>query len=453
MHRRDFLTVITATALGGWRCVLAAAPAATNEAVSTEKTSPMNYLRELTAAVINAASVQPGQSVAGSPPNTSGGTLIRPGGRADYPSCWVRDFTMSLDCGLIAPKDILHHVRFFARSQNGPEERKLKSGGIIPPFAIPDHVNFDGGAVFYPGTYDAGENQGGEPWGTLPPVDDHYYFVHAAYRLFRLTHDGKFLGEHINGLPLIERLIRAFDAPAVDDNTGAVTTNQQRRAVGFGFVDSVYMTGSLLIPTLLRYQAAKELAKLCVAGGRTEDAPRFSKIAQQIVVHLPKVFAFTSAQDGWLKAATGISGQPDVWGTLLALRMKVLPADPHQHALAAIVKAVRGGTIEYAGAVRQVPTDLDAGPHTAWQRSLAGFNTYQNGAYWHTATGWLMNALRGHDDGLAQAVFARYLAHLRAGDFRKGEKFGAPWECLGRNGAGRQNPVYMTSVTVPLSVL
>src|SRR5688500_3450756 len=50
------------------------------------------------------------------------------------------------------------------------------------------------------------------------------------------------------------------------------------------------------------------------------------------------------------------------------------------------------------------------------------------------------------------AVFKQYIAHLREQDFRRGDALGAPWECFGRDGAARQNPVYMTSVTLPLGV-
>jgi hypothetical protein len=415
--------------------------------------SAMDYLRDLAAAVIEASSVHPGQSVAGAPPNTTGATLIRPGGRNDYPACWVRDFAMSLDCGLIPAGQIRHHLRLFARTQNGPQERRLNSGAVIPPFAIADHVNFDGAPVFYPGTYSAGEDQGAEPWGVLPPADDHYYFVHAAHSLYKAAKDPAFLAERIEGLPMLDRLIKAFDAPASDETTGAVTTDPLRRAVGFGFFDSVFMTGAMLFPTLLRYQAALELAALCQAAGQANLTPGFKRIAARILAHLPAVFAPADPSVGWLNAATGVSGQPDVWGTLMALDLKVLPHDYARRARTSVARAVADGTIEYSGAVRHVPVNRDAGPDTAWQRSLAPYNTYQNGAYWHTPTGWLVAALRDHHPSLAQAVLHRYLDHLRTGDFRQGGNFGAPWECLGRDAAARQNPVYMTSVTLPLAVL
>ncbi|MCZ7636179.1 MAG: hypothetical protein M5U12_09160 [Verrucomicrobia bacterium] len=47
----------------------------------------------------------------------------------------------------------------------------------------------------------------------------------------------------------------------------------------------------------------------------------------------------------------------------------------------------------------------------------------------------------------------RFIQHLRDEDFRQGEGRHAPWECFGLNMADAQNPVYLTSVTLPLALL
>ena len=118
-----------------------------------------------------------------------------------------------------------------------------------------------------------------------------------------------------------------------------------------------------------------------------------------------------------------------------------------------VADAVRRGTITLEGGVRQVPTDLDFSKTTAWERSMRAINTYQNGGYWHTASGWLIEALWKTDRPLALQVFREMLAHLRAQDFRKGPGYGAPWEVYGPNGQARQNGVYMTSVALPYGIL
>lgn len=413
----------------------------------------LSFLEQLTRATIASARVKPGESRGGMGPNTTGVPVITPGG--NYPALWVRDFAMSLDCGLIGTDEILAHLRLIARAQNGGSERRLKSGGVIPPFAVPDHVNFDGRAVFYPGTYSSGEDQGAAPWGPLPPVDDHYYFIHLAHQLFQRTSASAFLSESIDGHPLWERLQRAFAVADSDTATGAVVSTRERRAVGFGFQDSVYLQGAMSFATLLRHQGAKELAELCRATGEPDKARQYTETARHIREHLVSVFADPGRKDGWLLAATEVGRQPDVWATLFALHLGVLPPDAAARARSTVAEAVRapGHLIEYQGAVRHVPKNRYFAPDRCWESSVGAADTYQSGAFWHTPTGWLVEALRVEAPDLARAVLGRFLQHLREGDFRRGGGRQAPWECFGREFAGAQNPVYMTSVTVPLAVL
>jgi hypothetical protein len=457
VSRRTFLgqSALTAAAAvtSAVVCSLARSGQAAGEAVKPIDQPSLAFLKELAAATVESARIRPGQSRGGTGPNSTGLTLITPGGH--YPALWTRDFAMSLDCGLIRAAEILPQLRLLARCQNGEKERRLPSGAIIPPFAIVDHVNLAGGAVFYPGSYSAGDDQGAPPWGPLPPIDDHFYFIHIAYALWRDTGDAGFLGEAIGGRTLLDRLERAFHSPASDPKTGAAVTTKDRRAVGFGFQDSVYLLGALSFTTLLRYRAARQLADLCQAGGQAQAAADYTQAARTIAAHLVPVFGDPAKRDGWLLAATEVGKQPDVWATLFALHLGVLPAEAADRARTTVLAAVRapGNTIESQGAVRHVPSDRYFRPNQCWEAGGGGVNTYQSGAYWHTPTGWLIEALQTVDPPLAREVCDRLIRHLREGDFRKGAGLGAPWECFGLDLAGAQNPVYMTSVTLPLAVL
>ena len=168
---------------------------------------------------------------------------------------------------------------------------------------------------------------------------------------------------------------------------------------------------------------------------------------------MARTFCDSKRTGGWLRASTGLSGQPDVWGTLFALHLGVLDRAEAAAARKTVADAVRRGTITLEGGVRQVPTDLDFSQTTAWERSMCALNIYQNGGYWHTASGWLIEALWQKDRPLALQVFSEMLAHLRAQDFRKGPGHGAPWEVYGPNGQARQNAVYMASVALPYGIL
>jgi len=417
------------------------------------KVSDVEFLRGLTRDVVEASRVKPGMKVGGSPTNTCGFTLIMPGGTGGYPAFWIRDFAMSLESGFISTVEMRHHLQLVARCQNGSVARQLQHDLMVPPFAIPDHINFDGGAVFYPGTYSAADNQGDGRYGFRPPVDDHYEFVHIAYCLFRATGKTDFLDERINGLTLLERLIAAFNAPTTDRRTGLVVTDDAQRAVGFGFCDAIYLTGHLLFPSLLRYRAAGQLAELCAAAAKPERAPGCRQVQQLIGDNLVATFGDPDRVGGWLRAATKVGRQPDVWGTLYALHLGAIKGTAADDAVTTVVESVRRKTIVFEGAVRHVPSDFDASPTSAWEKTVGvAANTYQNGAYWHTPTGWLIEAVRRRDAQLATQLFHDYVEHLRRHDFRLGPGQRAPWECFGPNGYA-QNGVYMTSVALPWAVL
>jgi hypothetical protein len=413
----------------------------------------LEFLKGLAAAVVKAAHVPPGAVKPVGGVNTTGIPLITPGG--NYFCFWVRDYAMSLDCGLIGPEEMLPQLRLIVRLQSGPRERKLLFGGIIPPYSIADHIRMDGKPIYCPGVDSAGQLQGAGPFGPLPSLDDHFYVTHIAWAYWRDTHEAAFLSEPVDGLTILERLQRAFHAPEVDAQTGCVVTELPRHAVGFGFDDTIYMLGALCFVTLLRWRAARQLAELCRAAGKAGEAEEFDRIAATIAANIVPVFADPDNIGGWLRAATERCREPDVWATLFALHLGVLPEEADRRARETVAEAVRadGHIIEYQGAVRHVPTTYDFSATSAWEDSQrAKKGVYQNGAYWHTPTGWLIQALHPLDPALAQAVFDRYLAHLREFDFRQG-RYGAPYECFGIDLDHAQNRVYMTSVTLPLGVL
>jgi hypothetical protein len=360
---------------------------------------------------------------------------------------------MSLDAGFITADELRNHLLLICKAQNGPSELKLANGLHVPPWAIPDHINYDGRSAYYPGSYGSGHDQGNGTCGRVPPIDDHYEFVHIAYACWKATGDAGVFAVAVNGTTVFERLEKAFACPTIDPDTELPQTTEADRAVGFGFCDAEAHTGKLLFASLLRYRAAGELAEVARALGRHERAEDYRQIQRTIRANLVRTFSDAKGQQGWFRASTGLSSQPDVWGTLYALHLGVLDHASAAAACKTAAEAVRRGTITFEGGVRHVPTDRDFSKTMAWERSIVPVNTYQNGAYWHTASGWLIEALWKEDRALALQVFGEMMAHLRAQDFRKGPGYGAPWECYGREGQARQNPVYMASVALPYGIL
>lgn len=404
------------------------------------------FLDGITAAVVDASRVKPGEKVGAFGPNTSGAVLIRPGGRDCYPAFWIRDYAMSLDVGLITAEEQRHALLVTASCQEDAG-RALASGSTVPRGSIPDHITFDGKAIFYPGTLDDVAGQGGPNFGAVPPFDDQFYFIHMAYALARETDDVALLDQAVHGVSLWKRLDAAFGMPPAHE-TGIVYTTPETRGITFGFVDSVTHTGDLLFASLLKWQAATELAWLHRKAGHHAETRRYTSAATQLRRAIPATFAMG---DGWLRAATGIGAQADVWGTAYAVYIGALPRKTEVAACTVLARAYRQGAIAWNGGVRHVPTTGDFSPETAWEKALTPKNRYQNGAYWTTPTGWACYAIAKVDANAARSLASEFIAELRQGDYRKGPDFGSPWECAHPDGGHRQNPVYMASVTCPLA--
>ncbi len=414
---------------------------------ATNRGEAMSYLKALSAAVVEDSRVRPGELVAGHGPNTTGGTLVRPGGRDCYPAFWIRDFAVSLDSGLITSDEAVHALLLTAGLQ-ASEDRHLRSGSFVPRGAIADHITFCGQPIYYPGTLDDVEGQG-QPFGYYPSLDDHFYFVEMAWHAIVVCGREDLLHATVAGVPLLDRLALAFSVPRVDPESQLVVCDDGDRGVSFGFTDIVIHTGSLLFCSLLRYRAALRLAYLFNRAGAPAAAAGYARIASVISDRIPRIFA----QDrGLLRASTGASAQQDVWGSAFAVAIGAL-AEPAAAAVsAALHRALRSGTIAWKGNIRHVPTDADFSASTAWERVVGQRmkNRYQNGAYWGTPVGWVCEAVARQDPAAAERLALDYVADLREGDYRKGPDSGAPWECMHPDGDHRQNAAYMASVTVPV---
>lgn len=409
------------------------------------------FLDELTAAVVEASRVRPGEKVGDIGPNTTGETLLRPGGRNAYPAFWIRDYAMSLEANCFSLIEQRHALRLTAAHQVD-KRIGLPSGSYLPPGSIADHITFGGVPIYFPGILEDYKAQGGPLWGTLPCLDDHFYFVHMAHHYFTQTKDTAFLGESANGVPLIDRLDRAFFMPPSRAENLLVFATNTLRGVNFGFYDTIKHTGNLLMASLLKWRAAKQLAELHTVCGNHSSAKRYEDSAAVIGHAVPSVFGHAS---GFLRASTGTSRQRDVWGTAFAVYIGLLEEPLRAAACEALLRAYRAGTMTWRGQIRHVLTTDDYSDSTAWEESVVKVrrNRYQNGAYWATPVGWVAYALHQVDPEAASTLVGELIAEFREDDFRKGDAFGAPWECMHEEDNHRQNPVYMTSVTCPLAAV
>jgi hypothetical protein len=154
-----------------------------------------------------------------------------------------------------------------------------------------------------------------------------------------------------------------------------------------------------------------------------------------------------------LLASTGLSNQPDVWGTAFAVYLNVLDQEHTIFVCKKLANEYHKGTLAYKGNIRHISTSADYNDSTAWEKTLGSVkkNVYQNGAYWGTPAGWVVYAIAKVDFNAAQKIVSEFIDDLRENDYRKGDNYGAPYECIfPPNYFGNQ--VYLTTVSCPYAV-
>lgn len=409
----------------------------------------LSFLKMMTVTVIDSSCVHTGQSVSiFSGQNKTGGTLILPGARGCYPAFWIRDYAMALDCGIIAQKAQQHMLNVTAKTQC-TQTWITKNGCLIPFGSVADHVRInDGLPVYFPGTYSY-EEQGDGRWGMTPPYTDQFLFIHMAYCYTRMFEMSKVLRKSIGGYELMNRLEWSFNVPPSHKDNQIVYTTSDFRGVDFGFRDAIVIEGDLAISSVYKYRAAKEMAELFGLLGNKVKMKYYNNVAAALKKNIPVVFC---NKRGLLMAGTKLGRQGDVWSTALAVYFGILENEDKEKACRALAEGYKHKMLSYKGNIRHVMCDEDFSELSMWevgkQNNLPKKGTYQNGAYWGTATGWVCYAIAQVDMAAAQQLAKEYITDLRENDFRQGGNCGAPYECFNVDYA--QNPIYMTTVASSL---
>jgi hypothetical protein len=285
----------------------------------------------------------------------------------------------------------------------------------------------------------------------MPPFCDQFFFIHMAWYAVQGKNRQEILERKINNSSLFNRLEMAFESVPVNPDNELAVINDSLPTCDFGFRDVIGMTGEVCFGSLLRYRAALELAEMHQLAGNYGTSQKYRAIAKQIKSSLVPVFGDSR---GLLRASTGKSSQPDVWATAFAIYIGALDGKEGKKACQTLSDAYRNGSLAMEGQIRHVLTTDDFSAQTAWEKSLAAKNTYQNGAYWGTATGWVFYAIAQVDKTAARQLASEFISNLRKTDFRViGPDQGGPYECIYPPTGHKQNPVYMTTVTCPYAIM
>jgi hypothetical protein len=334
------------------------------------------------------------------------------------------------------------------KSRSGATPWRLPNGSVVPPHSVADHVNLDGKPVYYPGTYASDESQGNLRFGKYPPHDDQYWPTFTAHAYVQISGDQSSASRAVDTpsgpMPRVRACTLAHEALPTDAETGLCIASDEpdEHIVDWGYNDTVYKSGLLLFPSLLRYESAKKLAQLYWWSGSHSTAAEYRAQAERISRSVSTVFTRREADGSvWLRSATGLGSQPDVWGTAYAVYEGVVDAGLAEALGRALRNAYRAGTTTRDGHVRHIPTDFGH-----WEKAAAK-GTYQNGAYWGHPVGWYVYALSLVDADAARELFGEYLRELSA---CWGQGFAAcAWECMNKEIGHYQNPGYMASVALP----
>ena len=363
-------------------------------------------------------------------------TVLLPSGDEKYGSFWIRDCAMMAECKLIPDSLLKRYIQIIAtHGQNGKDTIHLENGLSIPPYSIADHINYDGKPVYFPGTYSSGNNQGNGDFGFYPPFCDNYYYIIMVATYVEQSGDSKILNEKCNDLTIEECLDYAFTGYNIDDKSDLCVSNAEKYTVDWGFVDTIKKSGKLLMASLLRYNAAKKLQLLFKNNARKCSfyKTKAEKIKENILLE------FYDANTGWFFSATGIGKQYDVWATAYAVFSGITKS---QKTLEALYNAYVDKTAVIDGYVRHILTNNDFSADSAWECTKTKYNTYQNGAYWTTPTGWYAYALYCYNKKLD--ILEDFIKHSNTY-----AKDGAPFEWINKSTTEYSGLNYGTSGVLP----
>jgi hypothetical protein len=322
-----------------------------------------------------------------------------------YEAFWLRDFAYTLEGSIDAysEAELKEACKLFIRN--------IQSDG-----AGVDCVTFDGHPIYKPGLGTMGAN---------PVADGSQFTVAVAWQTYQRTKDLEFLEE------IIDDLIKTMKAVPRNPETGLVHIKQgDWDRCPYGFTDTVRMQGDVLFCSLLYVEASRRLSDLLIAVNRKDEAAKWKLGADAVAGSIREVF--WDSQIGLFRAATVHCREHHIWGSAFAVYLGV--ADDDQSMKIAGYFRDHYSQIVQKGHIRHLPGGV------YWETCIAIRDTYQNGAYWATPTGWFVYTLDLVDPKLADQTVIDLVA-----DFREN---GA---CEWIFGEKHNLPNYLASASLPLA--
>ena len=334
-------------------------------------------------------------------------TLYTPDGEGQYPALWTRDFSYMVENAA----EFIPHDHISAAIQYLLDAQREDG-------CIPDRIRADGRALYSAGPDD-------QPLGE-PPADNSQFMVKLVADYVALTQDTGFFSR-ISG-----QLISAMNYTP-RHSSGLVHIDSQIIRSPYGFTDTVAKTGELLFSSLLYWEASNKLIKMCKNIGDLSSAEEFQSRVDSIEKNITSLW---DEESGMFQAASGCCRQIDIWGNAYAVYIGFPLGDKKSRIIDYL--AENFNAIAMKGQVRHLPKP------DHWEKTLYTVEpeTYQNGAYWGTASGWLAFALFEKHPDLSRKIYLDLIADYRANGV---------FECINTGYSKIIN--YVVSVTNPLGAI
>ncbi|MDY6309507.1 MAG: hypothetical protein SPL71_15925 [Oribacterium sp.] len=311
-----------------------------------------------------------------------GTILYTPDGVENYNGLWLRDFSYMVEYSGLVPKiDIIRCINYSIA-------HRRKDGWM------PDRVYGDGTAVYAAGAT-------GYPIGEAN-LDTTPFLIFTVYSLFQLMADdspAEFKALYSKWMPYLEN---GMDIIPLSDS-GLVYNDPFHPHSPYGFTDTVCKTGELFYESLLYWRACRmmlEINKAC----RIISSFNYEKHLLDIQRAIVKLFDNTT---GCFFAATEDCCQPDIWGMMYMLYIGFPCGKEIADKTTGYLFNNRDRYL-YQGQVRHLPKG------EYWQRLLIDVphETYQNGAFWATASGWALWVLASKDFSIAAQELVKLVNYM-----------------------------------------
>jgi len=322
-----------------------------------------------------------------------------------YEAFWLRDYAYTLEGSMHSYSDdeLRQACSVFIKN--------IRADG-----AGVDCVKFNGQPVYQPGY---------GTMGTNPVADGSQFTVAVAWHTYQKTEDSEYLAG------IIDALVKTMDAAPRNAKTKLVHIKDgEWDRCPYGFTDTVLMQGDVLFCSLLYVEASHRLSALLEVLNRKEEAIKWKLEANAVADNIRAVL--WDSHVGLFRAATTRCREHHIWGSAFAVYLGV--ADAHQSRTIATYFKDHYSQIVHEGQIRHCPGGI------YWEKCHAAHDSYQNGAYWATPTGWFVYTLDLVNASLADQTVIDLVASFK--------KNGA---CEWVFGDTYKLPNYLASPSLPLA--